>query len=47
MIPLRSVVGGVQVRLDFDLTHGVVLHDYLRQPAGRSAGLGAPVGAVQ
>jgi acetoacetate decarboxylase len=33
LVPVREVVGGVVMRLDFDLLDGVVIHDYLGGPA--------------
>ena len=44
LMPVREVVGGISLRLDFDLLDGVVVHDYLtsggladgvREPAAR------------
>jgi acetoacetate decarboxylase len=33
LVPVREVVAGMVMRLDFDLLDGVVVHDYLRGPA--------------
>ena len=33
LMPVQEAIGGFSVRLDFELHHGVVLHDYLREGA--------------